>query len=247
MDIKKTLCKQCQECKTFIYENINRKKELTTFQYCKGNKKIVKSHKYTISDTNNRINIHISSGLKQNKLLTTLFKQNKKNDVKFLDKDRTNLKMNNLQERPRSCTLQGRKSIKSNFPGVRQNKQGKYEVLMKINKKLTYFGQYDKEVDAFHHYLLKCEKIGRTINKTTEAYKKYEKKFNIKEFELHTPRKYGNKNKHKYIYYRKDSDKYVVMFTKNGKTVFRKQCDSLKEAIRVKKEYLNNKKNNNIN
>ena len=164
MNIKKTLCKQCQTCETHIYERINLKKDLVTFKYCNGNKNKINKHDYTISDTNNRINILVTSGLKQGTLITSLIKENPKNDVKFLDKDRTNLKMDNLQERPRSCTLQEQKGKTSIFPGVVKNKQGTFDSFIKINNKRTYLGKYTNELDAFHHYLLKCKEIGRKNN-----------------------------------------------------------------------------------
>lgn len=232
----KTLCKHCKHCKTLTYERINRNGELISFKYCKGNKTLVEKYNFTISNIKNRINILISSGNKQGRIITSLFKENNKNDVKFLNKNRCDCRLKNLQERPRSCTAQEGKFETSIFPGVVKVKSGKFHSLIKIGKKRILLGVYDDELNAFHHYILKCDEIGRKVNKTTKAYKEYVKDFDVTKFEKSDVSNYNKKYKN--IHYRKDSDKYVVLFSKNGKNVFRKQVDSLDEALVVRDNYL---------
>ena len=183
MKIKKTLCKQCKQCKTHTYTRINRKNKKITFKYCKGNENIINKFNYGLSHpkTNPTVNIINSKengcyAEERGKSPVRYMKKDKKNLIDYIDGNNLNLMLKNMREITKACIIHKNEGKTSIFPGVHLN-HGKYDVRLKINGKTTYIGRYVDELEAYDHYVKKCEEIGRKVNKETEAHQKFLKLF----------------------------------------------------------------------
>ena len=200
VDIKKTLCKQCEKCEEFTYQRTihhgKRKGELFKFRYCAGNVDVLKKGEWG-PDTS------VSTG-KTYATSTKRFDGRTAHFEKFLKKDPKNvilhhgdtldLRMKMLREVSKRCaaqTIQGQESI---FPGVgltawyksnpKYKSYGKkiWWARVRIKEEEEYLGNYYTEMEAAHAYYTKMEELGLDINKETEAYNIYARWLNVKEF-----------------------------------------------------------------
>lgn len=186
--IKKTLCKECSNCRTYWYERKTRIGYVVRFKYCGGNKEIVQKYNYGVTHPKVKSFVNIINSKRdgcyakeKGKSITYYFKKNKKNYITYINKDRFDLRLKNLRELTRSCLLQQKEGKTSIFPGV-TSKNNKYYSKIKIKGKSEYLGSYDEEMDAYHAYVLKHEELGIPINEETNAHNKYLKEHDPSKF-----------------------------------------------------------------
>jgi hypothetical protein len=198
----KTLCKQCKECKTYTYRrNIIRRDGskntyLFEFQYCDGNKYIVSLGNWgPSSPKNNNGRTYVISTKRPSKEFQLFLKEDSDNVISYINKNPLDNRLCNMREIKKVCstqTLQGEDSI---FPGVyinsfyKHHKKGRYQIKKKPKKwntrikiygETVYLGSSETELKAAHKYYKKMKELRRTINKETEAYKRYKKWLNQK-------------------------------------------------------------------
>ena len=179
VDIDKTLCKQCGECRDYLYRRIDRKGNLIEFQYCEGNKEYVDlSEWYIQKDGYVYSTRHIKDGRKT--FFHTLFKKNNANVIDHIDGYRTDNRLMKLREITPTCNSQNihLTKVTSKFPGVYFNrKRGKYIANIHKGKggRLGMFccGAFDSEYEAYDAYVKTLRSLGMTVNTQIPAYKDY--------------------------------------------------------------------------
>lgn len=199
IDIKKTLCKQCENCQEFTYQRTitagKRKGEVFKFKYCAGNADIIKIGNWG-PDT---------ATLKHGKKITYVcstkrhdgrarhfeyFLKTDKNNVILHLEDSLDLRMKKLREISKTCVAQTIVGHDSIFPGVTKHQfyKGKdagknmWMARVKHGDVQDYQGTHPTELEAAHAYYTRMEELGQDINKETLAYKTYEKWLQLKKF-----------------------------------------------------------------
>jgi len=179
--IEKTLCKQCDVCKDYIYERKTKTGKIISFLYCEQGKDIVSLANWRLTSdgyvgSTTGINSHY-------RLFHTFFKQNQLNVIDHIFGEKFDNRLCMMREIKPSCNSQNRTHKRSSiFPGVHYHKRvGRFESRIMINGKRECLGYYTDEIEAFHNYVLKAEAEGISINKFTEAYQKYQHWLNMED------------------------------------------------------------------
>ena len=194
MDFEKTLCKECSQCKTYIYEDRFKqgrwKNEIYSFKYCEKNKKIAKLGEWTVKYPKEKKKSPIVNK-KSRKYFTSYLKEDKNNMTEYVNSDHHDLTLKNLRELPKSLFIHKYANGNSIYPGVRKskNKTKPWRATIKRGNRKISLGNYKTEIEAAHAYYTKCEKIGKNIGKETKTYKSYKEQADLIDFKKNKRRK----------------------------------------------------------
>lgn len=190
-----SLCNQCKECQDYYYHRTLRNGRNISFKYCRGTKMIVDKYKWVVRKRKHT-EIYTTTRIDGSFKSISYFIPKKKGDiVSPIDGDITNFKLSNLEILSKAELIQKNSSNNpgsSIFPGVYKKKwtcrDGSITLRWAVNMKYQgtdhYLGCFDDEYKAAHAYYEECKKIGRDINKDTDAYKKYQEELAKRELSL---------------------------------------------------------------
>jgi len=174
----KSLCKHCEECKTFEYERIDRKGHPQRFLYCNGNKEQVSLSKWYIQKDGYAYSTSYIDGRKL--FFHVLFKEDECKVIDHHNGVRNDNRLCNLREITPLCNAQNKHYIKrtSEYPGVHYNKKTrKWIASTHIGKQgrdgFKRYGIFDTEEEAYHAYVTGLKRDGRTVNTQIPVYQKY--------------------------------------------------------------------------
>ena len=241
-----TLCKQCKECETHIYERWDRKNNLQMFIYCNGNKDLVKLSNWYIQKDGYAYSTKPINGKKT--FFHRLCMEHPYLTCDHVNGNRMDNRLCKLREITQMEQNQNYHNYKrtSKFPGVWWNrKREKWVSACRLNGRNTnpnFLGYYDTELEAFHQYVLFLKEHDRKINKTTPQWDEYTKW--LSEQDQSSLDKYVEEPKIpkdcKHIYYSKHWGKFFIQKTINKKSYNFGFYSSLDEANAKVKELMSN-------
>lgn len=216
----KTLCKHCKICAEYTYKRTMRTEDMVSFKYCEGNKYFIEQFEYAISHPNSKgRRLKVLKSHKKgydadevNATPTTYMLKDPNNVTEYLNNNVFDLRLKNLREITWRCLVQKRpmEEKSSIFPGVRLQKN-KYCSRIHDGDKIFNCGCYDDEMDAYHAYVLRCEKLGFKVNQETKGHKKYLKEYNSSNFVFRI-----RKRASEFEGVTTDRGKFVALGTKEG-------------------------------
>lgn len=120
------------------------------------------------------------------------------------------------------------------------------------SKKRKFIGKFDKEIDAFHAYVLWCKETNKEVDTTDPKYQKFLEKNkppnNLEEFKRSKQKKQTSRFPN--VYLDKKNKKWIGQISKNKKIVYYKCFDNEYDAhvnVEKKKIELKEEKNRNEN
>lgn len=242
-----TLCKQCENCETHVYERWDKKNNLQMFLYCNGNKDLVKLSNWYIQKDGYAYSTSPINGKKT--FFHRLCMEHSYLTCDHVNGNRMDNRLCKLREVTQMEQNQNYHKMKrtSKFPGVWWNrKREKWICSCRLNGRNTraeFLGYYDTELEAFHQYILYLKEQGRIINKTTPQYEEYVewlKDAPQSSLDKYVPARKEAGKGHKHVYYDKSSNKYRVSKCINGKTYNFGTYTTIEEAREKVKELMSN-------
>ena len=242
VNIDKTLCKQCNECKTHIYKRIDKNGNIVRFDYCNGNKNIIDQYNWNISDKGYpKTTICIG---KSQKTLNSLLNNDNNLMIDHHDGKRLNNIMKNLREITPRCNAQNLHIDKlSNFNNVSFSKNKKsFRSYVTVNNQQISLGHFPDEFQAYHAFIIYCNKFKIPYNKELDCYKKYQKWLKSDSFIFTGKNKIKSNSNFERVTKHSKTNKYHSNIRIKGKNKFLGTFDTALEAfhqyqLEYKKEY----------
>ena len=174
------LCKNCDSCEKLIYKRILKSGRKIQFIYCKGNKNIIDSYKWTVDNHKKRTEIFTTKKIDgTHRQITYFFHKGKNEVISPVDGNILNFSLDNIERLTKRQISQKYSFGSSKFPGVSikniKTKTGnhvRWQACLKKDGNEVYLGIFDDEYQAAHAYYQGCMKYNIQFRKD-EIYDKY--------------------------------------------------------------------------